>query len=198
MRILRRMGWLGLVGLLFLPPAAQTARTQDRKAEPIELRVVKYSGLAEEIHKHLGKVIVVDFWGDFCIPCKQAFPHLVEMQRTYGKDGLVAISVSVDPLKSEERTEEEVKAAVLKFLRAKGATFTNLLLDEPTKVWQNKLRIEAVPAVFVFSRQGKWVQFKGDDGTLKKEPSDKLAADGKNYYRYPEVEALVQKLLKEK
>ncbi len=66
MHKLRRMGWLGLVGLVLLPPALQTARTQDKgKGEAVELRVVKYGGLMEEIHKHLGKVIVVDFWADY-------------------------------------------------------------------------------------------------------------------------------------
>jgi len=29
------------------------------------LKVVKYDGLAEEILKHRGKVILVDFWADY-------------------------------------------------------------------------------------------------------------------------------------
>jgi hypothetical protein len=66
MHMLRWTGGRGVVGLLLLTLAWQAARSQDKgKAEPVELRVVKYAGLAEEIHKHLGKVIVVDFWADY-------------------------------------------------------------------------------------------------------------------------------------
>jgi hypothetical protein len=66
MHTLRGISWLALGALLLLPPAQQIARPQDKgKGADVEVRVVKYSGLAEEIHRHLGKVIVVDFWADY-------------------------------------------------------------------------------------------------------------------------------------
>jgi hypothetical protein len=112
------------------------------------------------------------------------------MHKKYAKEGLVAISVSVDSLKDEDgkSIETEKKTEVLNFLKKKDATMTNLLLDEPQEVWQARLRIVAVPTVFVFNREGKWVQFKGDDETLKKDEEG----------RYYEVDALVKKLLAQK
>jgi hypothetical protein len=109
------------------------------------------------------------------------------MHKKLAKDGVVAISVSVDPLKDPDDGKDiaaEKKAEVLKFLKKQDATLTNLLLDEPQALWQSRLRIVAVPTVFVFNREGKWVQFKGDDGTLKED--------------YQEVDALVKKLLAQK
>jgi hypothetical protein len=119
------------------------------------------------------------------------------MHRQYAKDGLVVLSVSVDELKIDGE-ETNAKAVVEKFLRQRGATFPNLLLDEPQEVWHKKLRVISVPTVFVFNRSGKWVQFKAEDETLKKDKGDNKGPDGKAYYKYVEVEALVQKLLKEK
>ncbi len=119
------------------------------------------------------------------------------MHRQYAKDGLVVVSVSVDELKIDGE-ETKAKAAVLKFLQKRGATFPNLLLDEPEELWHKKLRVIAVPTVFVFNRAGKWVQFKAEDESLKKDKGDNIGPDGKGYYKYIEVEALVQKLLKEK
>jgi len=112
------------------------------------------------------------------------------MHKKYAKDGLVAISVSVDPLKDDEgkSIEAEERAKVLKFLKKTDATLTNLLLDEPRELWQERLRIVGVPTVFVFNRAGQWHQFKGDDNSLKK--------DEKGHYF--EVEALVTKLLAQK
>lgn len=78
------------------------------------------------------------------------------MHKKYAKDGLAAISVSVDPV--EPGTEERI----LKFLRAREATFTNLWLDEPLDVWGQKLHTDAVPCIFVFNREFKWRQFTGE------------------------------------
>src|SRR5437588_234325 len=70
------------------------------------------------------------------------FPHLVEMRQKYGKDGVIAIAVSVDDAK-----DKEAQARVVKFLESVKATdVINLNLDEESEVWQEKLKIDAVPA----------------------------------------------------
>ncbi|MCC6420013.1 MAG: hypothetical protein IT429_17400 [Gemmataceae bacterium] len=56
---------LGVVGLLLLPLAQGTGRTQEKTAGAVELKVVRYDGLADEISRHRGKVVVVDFWADY-------------------------------------------------------------------------------------------------------------------------------------
>jgi hypothetical protein len=94
------------------------------------------------------------------------------MHRTYAKDGLAALSVSLD-----DPHDKGVCERVLKFLQAKNATFTNLILDEGPEVWQEKLKFTGPPCVFVFDRQGKLVkQFKDE-------------------FTYVEVEKLVKELL---
>jgi hypothetical protein len=95
------------------------------------------------------------------------------MHKKYAKDGLVAISVSLDELKDKE--------VALKFLQSKDATFTNLLLND-TVNWSEKLHFFAPPCYFVFNRQGKWVQFKAEDGEIN----------------YADMEKRVREFLKEK
>ena len=72
------------------------------------------------------------------------------MQKKYAKDGVVAVSVSVDDPKDKKAMQN-----VLDFLRKQKATFTNLVLDEKPEVWQEKLKIYGPPCVFVFNRDGK-------------------------------------------
>jgi thiol-disulfide isomerase/thioredoxin len=119
----------------------------------IDLRNVRYDGLTDVIKQNKGKVVVVDFWADFCIPCKREFPNLVALHQKYAKEGFVAVSVSLD-----DPTDDEAKAKALKFLQAQKATFTNLLLDEKPEVWQAKLKIDGPPLVMVFARDGKLEQ----------------------------------------
>lgn len=76
------------------------------------------------------------------------------MQKKYGKDGLVAISVSLDDTK-----DRPVMAKVKSFLEKQHATFTNVVLNEDSDVWQSKFKIFGPPCVFVFDRTGKWKKF---------------------------------------
>ena len=63
-----------------------------------------------------GRVVVLDFWGTFCEPCKKSFPKYQELMDQFGGD-LVVIAVSVDD-------PEDVKEDVIKeFVRATGVKF---------------------------------------------------------------------------
>jgi thiol-disulfide isomerase/thioredoxin len=142
------------------PPAGDTPQKQQAAPVPetkIDLKAVKYDELTEAIHEQLGKVVVVDIWASWCGPCKKEFPHLVELHQKYAKDGLVAMSVSVDD-------EGAPHDAALKFLQKVKATFRNYRIDEPKSVYQEKWDFNGVPAVFVFDRQGRRAgKFTNDD-----------------------------------
>ena len=180
MRWLRRMLW---VGLLALAGWQTPLVTPGQEAAPkVELKVVKYPGLCDLINANKGKVILVDFWNDSCLPCKRAFPHMVELYKKYASKGLVVISVSTDDLHDEDRKDPE--ANILKFLQAKNAIFTNVVLDESTEFLKDKLRIYSIPRLYVFNREGQWQMLYGDRLTNEK-----------NEVRHDEIETLVKKLL---
>src|SRR5579871_3282374 len=68
---------LFLVGVLVLLANAQESR------DSVGLQPVKYTGLMDAVNQNRGKVVVVDFWGNFCVPCKQNFPHTLQLHRKY-------------------------------------------------------------------------------------------------------------------
>ncbi len=47
-----------------------------------------------------GKVVVVDFWASWCLPCAESFPVLDELQKKYG-GRLIVIGVNVDEKPSD-------------------------------------------------------------------------------------------------
>ena len=140
----------------------------------VELVAVRYPELGMRIKDQKGRVVVVDFWADFCPPCKREFPKLVELHQKYAADGLACISVSLD-----DPTDDAARSRALRFLNEKKATFLNLLLDERPEFWQAKLKIDGPPCVFVFNRAG---------GLLKKFHDD---------VDYRDIERLVIDALKE-
>jgi thiol-disulfide isomerase/thioredoxin len=147
MRIFSRTSTVLLAVLAAFVLGAAPAPSPD---DTVTMKTVKYPDLVRTVRELQGKVVVVDFWGNFCIPCKKEFPNLVEMHRKYNKDGFAAVSVDLDDPKDKEATD-----GALKFLRAKDAEFTNLQLDEPLEVWSDKFGSNLTPFIFVFDRDGR-------------------------------------------
>jgi thiol-disulfide isomerase/thioredoxin len=118
----------------------------------ISLKPVSLDGLLKEVEAHKGKIVVIDVWANFCVPCKEKFPHMVELANQHAKDGVVFISLTVD--------EPEDQAKALEFLKKNKATFQNFILedkDRNEKPGDAKLYHSAPPIVHVFDRTGKKV-----------------------------------------
>jgi thiol-disulfide isomerase/thioredoxin len=176
---------LGLIGCNSqLTPAKSDQAAAEKKApkeeakpaKEVDLKVVNLAELTDAIKAHKGKIVVVDAWATWCIPCKTEFPHLVELHNKYELQGVVCISVSVDDLKSKDKA--------LKFLKQEKATFANYLFqgksdDELNNAWV----FSGVPVVRVYQPSGE----------LAKQFSN---ADTNDQFTYKDVEALVQKMVK--
>jgi thiol-disulfide isomerase/thioredoxin len=160
--------WAGLAALLALF-VGTTAFAEDK----VEAKVMKYDDLAKLIKDNKGKVIVVDFWQDFCVTCKKEMPKLIELKKKYGDD-LVAITVNLD-----DPEDKKVRAKNEKFLKSIEATKTiNILLDEKEEVWQKKLEVTSFPTVFVFRPDGKYeVRYPEKKEDFTYEDVGKVVAD---------------------
>ncbi|MBS0204353.1 MAG: TlpA family protein disulfide reductase [Planctomycetes bacterium] len=90
-------------------------------AKPFAPRVVDKAAYNKVVAGHKGKVVVVDCWATWCVPCRKAFPKTVELSKAYA--GKVAVvSLSFDDLKNGE-----VPTKVTEFLEKQEAQFDNLV-----------------------------------------------------------------------
>ena len=135
------------------------------------------NSLQERLVNKKVKYTIVDAWSTTCGPCKENFPHVIEMHRKYASKGLAVISLSLD-----DPTDKAAVAEAEKFLKEKKAVCTNVLLDESFGEGFEKLNIGAIPAVFLYGPDGKEVKrFTMDDPN--------------NQFTYDEVEKAVVALL---
>lgn len=113
--------------------------------------LIAFSGLAAadvpagdrlDLAEYQGKVVVLDFWASWCVPCRRSFPWLNDMTGKYADAGLVVIGVNVDA--------EAASAA--EFLEQYPATFR--IHYDIDAVLAKEFGVQAMPSSFVIGRDG--------------------------------------------
>jgi len=98
-----------------------------------------------ELENYRGKVVVLDFWASWCVPCRHSFPWMNQMQQKYAGDGLVIIGVNMD-------ANADDAAA---FLHEFPAEF--VIVPDSRGELATQFAIEAMPSSFVIDREGNVV-----------------------------------------
>lgn len=90
-----------------------------------------------------GKVVWVDFWASWCVPCRRSFPWMNTMHEKYSAQGLQIIAVNLDM----------ERALADGFLKESPAKFT-IRFDPQGKLAQ-QFDVQAMPSSFVLDAAGK-------------------------------------------
>jgi thiol-disulfide isomerase/thioredoxin len=147
--------------------AARALAAPAKEGEIAELPAVRLTGLDGRTltRKDLaGRVVLVEFWATWCIPCRGALPWLGELKKHYG-DRLAVVTIAVE---SEEAAIRQ-RAAELKlpFLWVKGTPEIGRAFGD----------VSAVPTLLMFDRQGRTAgAYFGAPPELHQEAEAKLAA----------------------
>jgi cytochrome c biogenesis protein CcmG, thiol:disulfide interchange protein DsbE len=104
------------------------------------VREVRAAGL--DLSPYRGKVVYVDFWASWCVPCRESFPWLSNLVGEYGAKDLVVIAVNVD----QDRQLAE------QFLRANAPNFP--ILYDPAGEIATAFKITGMPSAVIVDRAG--------------------------------------------
>ena len=98
-------------------------------------------GLEVLINDYKGKVVLLDFWATWCLPCRKELPHIQKLHEEYADEGLVVIGVS-----------NESPETIRKFLQKHSYTFS-ILVDEESEACK-ALKVKSIPACFIIDEEG--------------------------------------------
>ncbi|MEI7817618.1 MAG: TlpA disulfide reductase family protein [Desulfuromonadales bacterium] len=118
-------------------------------------KVISTTGQTITQENYRGHVLILDFFATWCQPCRQSIPHLVDMNRKYGKQGLQILGLSVD-----EDGERVVKAFTDEF----SVNYPLALAGDPTTA---DFGVRSVPIMYLIDKKGKIVEvFRGSSGEM--------------------------------
>ncbi len=108
--------------------------------------LIDLAGKAIEAKSLLGKVSIVEFWAEWCPPCRSTLAWLAETHRKLG-DSINVLGIAIE---SEEASIRAIAGNLdLGYPIAMGSPQTALLFGD----------IVSVPTLFVFDRAGKTAGF---------------------------------------
>jgi cytochrome c biogenesis protein CcmG/thiol:disulfide interchange protein DsbE len=119
----------------------------DRPAPSFSLQTL--AGDSVSLAEYRGKVVLVNFWGTWCEPCKREMPALQAANERYGEQGLAIIGVNLtDDEVVQGVTEEQVRQFVAQY----NLTYP-IALDRDGSV-TNAFRVFPLPTSFFIDAQG--------------------------------------------
>ena len=90
-----------------------------------------------------GKVVLLDIWASWCVPCKDEMPVLDDLARRLRKEGVEVIAVSID----------EDRGAAEQFLK-KRKKWTLTLAHDPHGAVPDRLQPPKMPTSYLIDRKG--------------------------------------------
>jgi len=120
---------------------------------------VTFEAWQQELRDLTGRIVVVDMWATWCLPCIERFPHMVQLAQHYSDRDVQFVSMCLD-----DRDDPEAIALAQRFLTEQQARFRNYLMDEVVTRGFEKLDLLGIPAVFIYGPNGELrYRLTGDD-----------------------------------
>jgi thiol-disulfide isomerase/thioredoxin len=96
------------------------------QAPKADLSLKSIDGQRVRLSDYRGKIVVLNFWATWCVPCTAEMPMLVEAEKDYRPRGVVFIAASVDEGKSKKNVPDFVSKYHVGFSVGLGATMDDL------------------------------------------------------------------------
>jgi thiol-disulfide isomerase/thioredoxin len=114
-----------------------------------------------------GKLVLLDFWATYCVPCKQTMPKLKGLQQRYGTAGLEVIGIAYESGGTREEQAHHVNDTCKTLL----VNYRQLLGSGPDCVVKRELGVRALPTLILLDERGviRWRHVGVLDDTSRSE-----------------------------
>ncbi len=130
----------------------------------IDFRLPDAQGRMVSFHDLDADLILLDFWGTWCAPCRKSVAHLVEIQQTLGGKKVQVVGIACERTPAKDRA-----ATVAKAITDLKINYTVLIsaMDGTCPV-QDAFQVQFYPTLVLVDRHGRvlWREQGATDVTL--------------------------------
>ena len=120
-----------------------------------------------------GKVVLIDFWGSWCVPCRLSHPGLKKLYEKYKDKGFEIIGIANEVTSADPADKEK---AWRKAVKEDGINWLHILYDPALFDAVKAYDINGYPTKFLIDQNGKFVlRILGNSETLHKTLEAKLS-----------------------
>lgn len=139
---------------LALPSVSQAAPQKWSPAPAF--KVVTTSGQNVTLANYRGYVLVMEFFATWCEGCRESIPHLISLNKKYGKQGLQILGLN--PGVGGDDLQQ-----VRQFIRDEHINYPVAFADDDMLI---SYAVQPIPAIFIIDKKGmlveKYVGFNPD------------------------------------
>jgi peroxiredoxin len=142
--------------------------------QTVDLTLKDLSGVEQSLQSLKGRIVVVNFWATYCIPCRKEMPDLAVIQNEFAALGVQVIGVSTDDLTDRSKVLQFVKETKVNFPIWVGGSVEHMMRFGLGA---------ALPGTVVIDREGKIAKIISgviDQAALRKEIEALLAVPSDN------------------
>ena len=115
------------------------------RTEPLALKFTAIDGQEIDLAKLRGKVVLLDFWATWCVPCMMKLPEVLAIHKKYDAKDFQIIGISLD----------QDRSALEKVIRLKGMDWPEV--NDP-KGFEGEIPgefgLEVIPTAWLMDREG--------------------------------------------
>jgi peroxiredoxin len=160
--------------LQVLAPSLAEREAAKLVGQSVALTLKDLSGVEQSLQSLKGRIVVLNFWATFCVPCRTEMPELAAVQNEFAALGVQVIGVSTDAISE--------RAKVLQFVRETKVNFPIWIGGSSEHMIKFGLGA-ALPGTVVIDREGKIAKIISgivDQRMLRKEIESLLSAARKD------------------
>lgn len=153
----------------------------------ITAKIASWEQLQAFVARQKGKIVVVDIWSTWCLPCVREYPQLVALQKKFpGKVVCVSFNINYDG--SEKNPPESNVEELLDFYVKQKSDIQNFISSTPDEELYEKIKLASIPVAYVYAA----------DGTLKKRFDNEKKEYGNEGFTYEkQIIPMIEQMLKE-
>ena len=130
---------------------------------PVELKFPDLDGREVDLAKYRGKVVLLDFWATWCVPCMEEMPNLKAVYQKYHDQGFEIIGITDDIVpkdpahpRGSEKSLAQLKAFLVKENMPWPQLWDTRVRARPgVKMLLQQFDVQSLPTGMLFDKDGR-------------------------------------------